>query len=92
MTLLLAPLAIVAPTPALEATLSPMGFPHAFLTYYTTSMPSGDIFTSGYEFDLVPAIADFVLWAGVALALVGLAALAFRTAGRLHKANPHPVP
>ena len=75
-TLLLSPLAVVAPTPALESTLSPMGFPYGFLTYYTTGL--GGVSWRGYEFSLGPAIGDFVLWAAVVMAVIGLAILGIR--------------
>jgi len=70
-TLLLAPLALVMPTPASEATLNPMGFPYEFLTYYTVGF--GSTSWSGYEFNLAPAIGDLVLWAGIVMAVIGLA-------------------
>lgn len=72
-TLLLSPLAIVAPTPALEATINPMGFPYGFLTYYTAGL--GGVSSSGYEFSLGPAIADSLLWAGIVMAFIGMAIL-----------------
>ena len=72
-TLLLSPLAIVAPTPAMEATLNPMGFPYAFLTHNTAGL--GSVSWSGYEFSLAAAIGDSVLWAGIVMAVIGLAIL-----------------
>ena len=72
LTLLLHPLSIVAPTPGLEtAVLRPMGFPYEYLTYYVTGL--GGVTNSGYEFALSPALADYVLWVGVAAALLGIA-------------------
>jgi hypothetical protein len=79
-TLLLSPLAVVAPTPAMGATLNPMGFPYGFLTYYTASF--GGFSSSGYLFDLGPAIADFLLWAGIVMAIIGLAILVARSRRR----------
>jgi len=70
-TLLLPPLSMVMPTPALEtAVLRPMGFPYGYLTYYVTGL--GGVTNSGYEFALSPALADYALWAGVAAALLGI--------------------
>ena len=83
-TLFLGPLAAVAPTPGMEtAVLTPMGFPHQYLTYYAGGF-LGNV-SSGYEFALSPALADYALWSGIAMALFGIAfALArfrsFRTA------------
>ena len=77
LTLLLPPLSIVAPTPALEtAVLRPMGFPYEYLTYYVTGL--GGVTNSGYEFALSPALADYVLWVGVAAALIGITATILR--------------
>ena len=69
-TLLLPPLAMVAPTPSSMATLNPMGFPYGYLTYYTGGF--GGFSSKGFEFDLGPALADYLLWTGIVLAAVGL--------------------
>jgi hypothetical protein len=87
-TLLLAPLAVVAPTPALEASINPLGFPYEFLTYYTAGL--GSVSWSGYEFSLGPAIGDSVLWAGIVMAVIGLAILGVRS--RRGTVRTKPVP
>ena len=76
-TLLLPPLAMVAPTPSSMATLNPMGFPYEYLTYYTFDFMG--YFSKGFEFSLGPAIGDFVLWAGIVMAVFGLAILGVRS-------------
>ncbi len=88
LTLLLPPLSIVMPTPASDATLRPMGFPYDYLTYYIVSFP-GSPTSSGYEFALLPALADYLLWTGVAAALIGITVTILR--GRHAKPrNPDP--
>jgi hypothetical protein len=76
-TLLLQPLSIVAPTPGAETdVLTPMGFPYQYLTYYSGGFLG---FTSrGYTFNLSPALADYALWTGVVLALLGIASTIIR--------------
>jgi hypothetical protein len=70
-TLLLHPLSSVAPGYGAETeVLSPMGFPYEYLTYYKTGL--GAVTFSGYEFNLSAVLADYVLWAAVALAIVGM--------------------
>jgi len=71
LTLLLPPLSIVRPTPGLETSvLRPMGFPYSYLTYYIDEF--GGVIHSGYQFAVSPALADYVFWAGVAAALIGI--------------------
>ena len=79
-TLLLYPLAVVAPTAASDATLNPMGFPYGFLTYYTAGF--GGVSSSGYLFDPGPAIADFLLWAGIVMAVIGIVIMGARSRQR----------
>jgi hypothetical protein len=87
-TLLLPPLSIVRPTPALEtAVLRPMGFPYEYLTYYVSGLLGAT--NSGYEFALSPALADYVLWTGVAAALIGLTVKIIR-GRRATPLNPEP--
>jgi hypothetical protein len=75
-TLMLPPLSIVAPTPSSMATLSPMGFPYEYLTYYTVGF--GGVSSRGFEFGLGPVIADYALWAGVVLAVTCLSTVVLR--------------
>jgi hypothetical protein len=70
LTLLLPPLSIVKPTPSSIASLRPMGFPYEYLTYYVVGPAFSN--SSGYEFALSPALADYALWTGVAAALIGI--------------------
>lgn len=78
LTLLLPPLSIVEPTPGLEtAVLRPMGFPYEYLTYYVVGLP-GVSNPSGYDFSLLPALADYALWACVASTLIGITAAILR--------------
>jgi hypothetical protein len=61
--LLSAPIHLAAPTPAIETSvLRPMGFLYEYLTYYATGLGEA---LSGYQFDIIPAIADLCLWFGV---------------------------
>jgi hypothetical protein len=70
LSLLLPPLSIIAPLPASVAFLKPMGFPFEYLTYYTTVIsPSSP---SGYIFYFPAGLADFVLWAGIAIGIIGI--------------------
>lgn len=72
LTLLLRPVSSVAPGYGAETEiLRPMGFPYEFLTYYKGGLPSASF--SGYQFNLSALVADYALWAGVALAVMGLA-------------------
>lgn len=74
LTLLLSPISSVAPGYGAETeVLRPMGFPYEFLTYYKTGL--GLVTFSGYQFDLSALVADYALWAGVALAVAGVALL-----------------
>lgn len=76
LTLLLRPISSVVPGYGAETeVLRPMGFPYQFLTYYRTGL--GLVTFSGYEFNPSAVVADYALWAGVALAVAG-AALALR--------------
>jgi hypothetical protein len=77
-TLFLPPLSIAVPTPGAEtAVLRPMGFPYEYLTYYVAGLP-GIKNPSGYSFYLSPALADYVLWTGVAFAVIGVTLTAIR--------------
>jgi len=77
LTLLLAPLSIVRPTPAMETSvLRPMGFPYDYLTYYVTGL--GAVTNSGYEFTLSPALADYALWTGIVATLIGVTVIIVR--------------
>jgi len=78
--LLLPPLSIVRPSPAMDAILRPMGFPYEYLTHYVAGFFGGANYSSssGYEFALPPALADYVLWVGVAAALIGITAKMLR--------------
>lgn len=70
-TLLAAPLSSVAPTPALETgVMRPMGFPYDYLTYYSGGFLN--FTTSGYDFTLSAFLADYTLWTGIALAIIGV--------------------
>jgi len=84
LTLLLAPFSMVAPTPAVETSvLRPMGFPYDYLTYYVSGF-SPVVVNSGYQFALLPALADYALWTGVCAALIGITMKILR--GRAPKA------
>ena len=75
LSLLSPPLSLVAPTPGLETdVLTPMGFPYEYFTYYVTGLP-GVSPSSGYEFSLLPAVADFALWFGIAFLVMILMSL-----------------
>ena len=83
-TRLLAPFSMVAPTPAVETSvLRPMGFPYDYLTYYVSGF-SPVVVNSGYQFALLPALADYALWTGVCAALIGITMKILR--GRAPKA------
>ncbi len=76
-TLLLQPLSIVAPTPGMETNvLTPMGFPYQYLTYYSGGFLG--FTSSGYTFDLSPALADYALWTGVVLGILGITSTIIR--------------
>ncbi len=70
-TLLLRPLSLVAPGYGMETDiLRPMGFPYEYVTYYVGGLLGAT--TSGYDFNLSAALADYALWTGIALALAGI--------------------
>jgi hypothetical protein len=86
-TLLLGPLSIVAPTPGMETgVLRPMGFPYEYLTYYAGGLLG--FYSSGYDFTLSAAIADYALWTGVAFAIIGTT-LAWIRGMRSNPTNPN---
>ena len=89
-TLLLAPLSIVAPTPAMGAVLKPMGFPYDYLVYYVSGFPEINN-PAGYEFYLPPLLADIALWTGLACAIVGIVAGLLQMRQRRLLALDHPV-
>ena len=70
-TLILSPLSLVAPTASNEAIITPMGFPYEYLTRYVIEFPFG-LPSSGYEFSLGPALADFSLWFGIVFSLLAI--------------------
>lgn len=88
-TLELSPLTVVAPQPALMASLTPMGFPYEYLTYYQTGFL--DAVSSGYDFNLGAALADLALWIGVAMAVVGVVTVTIKLARKAFRPLPHPL-
>lgn len=77
LTLLVRPISSVVPGYGAETeALRPMGFPYEFLTYYRTGL--GLVTFSRYEFNPSAVAADYLLWAGISLAVAGLA-LALRS-------------
>jgi hypothetical protein len=71
LTLLLPPLASITPFGGAETSLTPLGFPYEYLIYYYGGL--GSMSYSGYVVAFSAALADYALWAGVALATVGIA-------------------
>jgi hypothetical protein len=83
-TLILSPLSLVAPTASDEAIISPMGFPYEYLTRYVIEFPLG-LASSGYEFSLGPALADFSLWFGIVFSLLAITSI---ISIKIHKSSP----
>lgn len=90
LTLLATPLSGVVPTAALDASLRPMGFPYGFLAYYETGLLGFS--ATGYDFFLSPALADYALWTGIALIVIGIAFTVVRGGGTPGTGEQAPSP